>query len=1641
MINKRFISCCFSFVAISVALFCVENVGSSIVTEVKPNLGQNLGRRKETEAGGAANTVVAAASGGLRVSGRMSPSGESKVPHTDKSLGNLPSSISRYPDLLSLEDQTKVTSQINMQEVASSQYSSKMSKIYSKTPKSVSSRTYPKYSSNDLPAEKYIQNFYISGSMQTMEGRMDGECAGQLLEAEGISKSKMISFKCPSGSAISYLKLDYKEFTFSAKKNRNLENSKHTEVAITGLGFGCDDNMSFIQIGSLAVASKFMLSIPQEKKMWIHRATGFIERSITGQEYLAGFSVSGIDGTFGVNVPNNDYHIAFDIRENPPYVPRSRFSKYKEWSGSFITGGCVGLKSTKKMTFINKIGLIPIKVHPFNSIPLSSSPESYQLESSNIKTERVLSVPKLWPECQMLFSMSSGRYQSSFFLFKLPNSMNQLLFNFIEVTYTSKHVPISIEFRETVSKGSILLGKKVSDSSAIRVSRTGSISQITIGIAEENMSRLQLGFVSYFEVVIDGISTIFVQETVPSFKRTFSGNDLKYICAEVSNTGTLLGFGAYFTRKLYVLPFIQGGVQTHFQDLQGIFSVEGSSSSSAVLEAKKVQYLLPRHKKRSLVPVIDFISDRTIDVYQGKSIISNVCDFGGSSTLDEELDYYLVACKPGYFLKGLHAFSQTSESVIQAFQIACGNGEVRVGEKTANKGGITIIEDVQEAQSLAFEIGYSGNNLSREFMPVSLKIYSSSGDELYNHRTVDRKFKKIITSDSKISWRYSKDGPFNGICFAIETLNGRSLIRGLTLAKPEVLYEKQISESVVRPRILYPAEYRAFGLAYIAFGDVAIATRAGFSAPEECGGEWILGRDRKKSKKPEKPKDVGTFAFTCPRGHVITHIHARSNEKTELMGVVGLLCSDGYSGSIIGTYDDLVQMRSISLVEDLLSISPPYYIQSATVGVPQVFGDRFLSKLETFSQSVSSGENNLIYRFLSSKNGMENKKAVKSSQVGGGPFDTFCALVQSKLIRNSLKLKKEGILNIGLKPAPKKEPLRGRNPVKASGNIYVNQVNYPQCQMTRAPLSMEVRETFAVSCPGSNSFTRIIPLKFSSERNSKIIAFFLECDSGGRALVGYSSIKVDLGAPLDIPEDYKALSRELPARYLTEIDVSFDFKKKGVQGLDLYINDGRSSIYPVDVNKEEIPTLYTRRYIGYRLSMICLEFGESSKEMTGLGVYFKSQGLYWETEFILPPTQFPFIERSVPAVASGSRAERSKFVRASGSFVLGKPEEICRNWAGVNDREKNLSFGLSCGETSIREVSAYYTEPGAEIVGFEAICDKKDKESSFFCVGVCDSKFHRSSSSMEGISELEFGFSKKSASFGFFLASSMGVVKAKYRSGLVSSEGLGSSTYWTSEDNQGRALSTLCFNIDETKGDILAIGIQSESNEAVWNRIEPMKVEEEITSASGRQDASEPKESRTVRGVPKVNSKVDLDGIETLSLNELYGGRITHDKSEFLSYCRRLVGVHKDSSTSTAVLCPKNHRVATLMLYLSSPPPEGRITGMRVACHGQFESERVSVDDYWTGMFDIGTKTEYILKQGTEPTTFKRLSFGLNSGSRLVHVYGSDESGRKYIRYSQLDESVSKLTEYSQSEGYNYLRGLCFEIDQQGVHRIGFVIE
>ncbi|OII75010.1 uncharacterized protein cubi_03120 [Cryptosporidium ubiquitum] len=1629
MRNKKLITWSFLLILVVVGSFVVEYVGSSIVTEVKSSLGQRseqgLGVRTKENVWNAPN---------LKVKYGKKLKNEAKKSAKNKSSSDLPNSISRYPDLLSQKDRDESTKQIKMEdEVAGAQYYSKMSKVYSKNPKLSRSTTYPMYTSNYLPVEKYIEDFFVSGSMLTMEDRIDDECAGYLLEADGISKSRTISFKCPLGSAISYLRFDYKEFTFNAKKKKDSENIKHTEIAITGLGFGCDDNLSFIHIGSLA-KSEVRLSIPQEKKMWIHNVTAFIERSITGQEYLSGLSASGVDGTFGVNIPNNDFHIAYDLRENPPFLSRSHFSKSKEWSGSFITGGCVGLNSGKKMSFINRIALIPINVQPLKSIPIDLSPESYRFENNSVKVEKVLAVPKLWPECQMLFGTSSGKYQSNFFLFKLPNVVSQFYFNFIEVTYTLKHVPISIEFKETVSEGSVLLGRRVKDSSVIKVSRTGSISQITIGLTEDNMSTLQLGFVSYLEVVIDGISTIFIQERVPSFKRTFSGNNLKYICTEVSSTGTLLGFGAYFTKKLYVLPFIQGGVQTHFSDLQGIFSSESLDSSSTDIEVEKVQYLLPKHKKRSLIPVLDFISDRTVDVYQGKSITKNICNFGEQSKLNDDFDYYLVTCKPGYFLKGLHEFSWTSEDPMQAFQITCGNGEVRIGEKTPNKGGVTIIEDVQEAQSLAFEIGYRGENLSSEFMPVSLKIYNSKGDELYHHRTVDKKLKKIITSDSKISWKYDKDGPFYGICFGIETFNGKSIIRGITLAKPEIHREKQISESVVRPKIFYPPEYRAFGLAYIAFGDVAIATRVGSSPPEECRNQWIIDR---KNKKLEKSKDVGTFAFTCPKGHIITHIHARSNKKTELMGVVGLLCSDGYSGAIIGTYQDLVLIRNVSLVENLLSISPPYYIHSVLAGIPQIFGEKFLARLETYAQTLS-GETNLIYKYLSSKSGMARKKGTKSNEIKDGPFDAFCALVQSKLIRNSLKLKKEGILNIGLKAAPKIETLKGGNPIHTIGNIFVNQIGYPQCQMTRAPLTTEIRETFTVACPDSSSFTKIIPLKFSSEKNSKIVAFIVECDNGGRALIGYSSIKVDLDTLLDIPEDYKVFSKDLPAQYLTGIDVSFDFKKTGIQGFDLYINDGRFNIYPIGINKEEISTLYTRKYSGYSLSMICLEFGETSKEVTGFGAYFRSQGLYWEDDFILPPTQFPFIKEEKDSFSKISKIKESKYVKLSNSFVVPEPETVCMDWAGVHNKN-NLNFGLSCGEVSIKEIIICYGEEKSEIAGFKVICDHKDKDSSF-SVGICEDKLSKVIN-LNGASELELGFSKNSNSFGFFLVSNTeGIVLEKFKAKTLDSEGLGSSIYWTSDSNNGKILSTLCFNLDEENGGIKGVGVPSKNNEEIWNEIEGLSLEEEITQHN-RHYASEPKESRTVRGVPKVNSHANLDDIVTLSLNELYGGYITHDKNEFSTYCRKLVGIHKENSKNTAVLCPSSHRIATIMLYLSSPPPDGRIVGLHVACHNQFRSEKVSVDDSWTGMFEIGTKTEYVLKQGSAATIFKRLSFGMNSRNQLIYVFASDEIGRRYIMYSQAGETISKLTEYNQSEGYNYLRGLCFEMDNKNIHRIGFIIE
>ncbi|KAF7458123.1 signal peptide-containing protein with transmembrane domain [Cryptosporidium felis] len=1566
-----------------------------------------------------------------------------KEPENDLQAGEnrpstvLPSSISKYPNLLGEQIRNHNTQIFNFEdEVATAQYYSKMSKIYSKTPKFTKRTVYPNFSSNYLPADKFVEDFYVSGSMLTLEGRIDEECAGQLLDAEGISKSKVISFKCPPGSTISYLKFEYSEMIFKPKKSKSSD-PEYSEIAITGLGFGCDDNQSFIQVGSLANI-QHRLSIPQMKKIWINKFVGFIEKSITGQEFLSGFSASGSDGTFGVNIPNNDFHIAFDIRENPPVLPAVRPRRTREWSGSFITGGCIGINSTKRGIFINRIAMIPIKIQPAGTIPLNTSPDSYEFIHRSVKATKVFAIPKLWPECQMIFGSSSGKYQSHFYLFKLPNRETQLSFNKVEVSYSSKQIPISIEFTETVSESSLLLGvKAINDPSIIRVSRTGSISQITIGITEENISKLELGFISYLEVVIDGINTIFIQERVPTFKKTFSGEKLKYICAEISSSGALLGFGAFFGKRLYVTPFIQAGVQTHYSDIQAIFSSENLKSNEQRIETNKIQYLLPKHKKRSIIPVVDFISDRTIDVYQGKSITGNVCDFG-SSDLNDDFDYYLVACKPGYFLKGLHVFSPSFEDIIKAFQIVCGNGEVRIGDKTPNKSGITIVDDIQEPQSLGFEIGYKGSNLSRDFFPVSVKIFSSDEKELFHHRTVDKKLKKVVTSDSKIEWKFSKDGSFKGICFAFETVNRKSLFRGITLAKPDKTITRQISDSVVRPNIFYPTDYRAFGLGYIAFGDVAIATRMGSSTPEECRNKWLI---EQKNKKISKSKDLGTFSFTCPKGQIITHIHARSNKSTGLMGIIGLLCSDSYSGAIIGTSRDLFELRHISLVENLLSISPPYYIKSVLAGIPRIYNDKFLGKLETFPQKVQGSSP--FYSYLSNKENMGRKKAVKSFKYEDGPFDTFCTLVQSKLIRNSQKLK-EGILNIGLKPSPKFESLKGGNPVEIHGEIYVNQISYPQCQMIRAPLSTEIRETFVISCPDSSSFRRIIPLKFSSKKNSKIVAFVIECENGGRSLVGYSSIKINLGDKVNIPEDYKAFSTDLPIKYLTEIDVSFDFKQTGIWGFDLFVNDGRTNSYPIGVNKEEIITLFTRRFIGNSLKMICFEFGEKSREITGFGAYFKSQGLYWESEFILPPTQFPFIKEKKKS-KDLLKPEISRFFRVKDTYIISDPERVCKDWGGAYGNTRGgSSFGISCGASSFKEVTLCLEEEGGEITGIEVNCDG-EKESSF-AVGICNKNSLRKSSEMENVSEMEFGFSKESGIFSFFLVSDTdGIVLKKYRSDIIEKEGLGSSVYWTSDSNNGQMLNTLCFNVDEQYGKIRGIGVPFRNNGEIWKK-EEFQIEEEIPARreswgeNERHYASEPVESRTVRGVPKVNSETDLEGVKTLTLNELYGGYITHDKNEFSTYCRKLVGIHKESSKQTAVLCPINHRVATIMLYLSSPVPDGRIVGFRIACHGQFKSERVSVDDEWTGMFDIGTRSEHILKQGVKATIFKRLSFGMNSDNRLVYVYASDEVGRRYLKYSEQNEVVAKMTEYYQGEEHNYLRGVCFEMEEE-INRIGFVIE
>ncbi|KAK6589575.1 hypothetical protein RS030_203139 [Cryptosporidium xiaoi] len=1575
-----------------------------------------------------------------------------------KSGSTLPSSITINEDKKK-SDESNIKGINFGNEIANLQFNSKLSKLYVKTPYSVDRKIFPKSTSNYQIPDKFVENVYKSKSMFTMEGRVDDECVGHLLEAEKMRSTKLISFKCPLGTSISYVRIEYKEYKYKPKK-KNIKNNpelQHIETAITGLGFGCDDNISFINIGTLARFG-MVLSVPEMKKMWINKITGYFIRSITGREYLSELVVSGSDGTLGVNHNHENKRGETERKSVSVPINHLNLKSHKEWSGSFITGGCIGLSMSKKETFISKLAMISVNVGPVNGIPQSviSNEGEYYYSSVGVEANKVLVLPKLWPECQMLFGRESGRFKSNFFLFKLPNSENELFFNYIEVKYDLKKRPISIEFKELISKSSLFLGKKMenlnkslsSSPSVITISRTGQISQITIGIDEKNMSRMDLGFLSYLEVVIDGMSTIFIQEKTPSFKRTFSGENLKYICAEISNEGNLLGFGAFFTNRLYVLPFSQGGVQTHYSDLEGVFSPNLYKSLENDDLDNTPQYYLKKHKKRAELPVIEFISSETIDVYQGKSILKSVCNFGRKENDNEEIDYYLITCKPGYFLKSLNMFSYTTEDIIRGLEIGCGNGEVIIGEKTPLKRGVRILEHVKESESLGFEIGFSGSNLSEDFLPVSLKIFRN-GNEEFNHKTVDVKQKKVIVSNERVGWNYKKNGSFKGMCFALDTNTNKIRFRGISIVEKQVETEKRdsISGSLIRPNILYPPDYRALGLGYIAFGDVVFASRVGTDAPEECKSRWIIERNIKKSEKTEH---MGNFAFSCPKGNIITHIYASSNEKTKLMGIIGLLCSDGYSGAIIGTSQDLIEFKYVSLVENLLSLSPPYFITSVNSGIPRNSNDKFLAKLETYVKYKNNGENSLFYKYISENKAFQRKKRLKTGEVNDGPFDTFCALIQTRLIKESKKLNKEGILNIGLGSSPKREELKGGNPIKSFGKIFVNQITFPQCQMVRAPLSTEIRETFTISCPEGSKFTKFIPIKSKINGESKITAFLIICDSNGIALVGYTSYEVDLDSFDSVPSEIKAYQEDLPMENLTEIDVSFDFKKTGLQGLDLHINDGRIIKYPKGVNKEEIKTLYTRKYIGDSLSMICFEFGEKSKEVTGFGAYFKSQGLYWESDYILPPTQFPFDKERPNYSSNISPIESSKFITNIGVHLIKDGNSVCSdNWVGLFKNENNnyLNFGFSCGLLTISELVMYFSDDLMEVVGIEGKCDELNSDKSFK-VGKCDGKYKEAVDlKTSKVGEIDFGFSKKSNIFGFFSFSTInGEVISKFRSKLMEFEGAGSSLYWSSEINGDKMLTTICFNIDSETGKIKGIGVPKESNSIIWEKIEPaMEIETVIegtkkTEKLERHYASEPIESRTVRGIPRVDSKIDLDSVKTLTLNELYGGFISHDKNVFASHCRKMVGLHKEDSKQTSIFCPKNHRIATIMLYLSSPSPDGIVVGMKIACHGQFENQRVTLEDSWTGMFQIGTITKYEYIQGTEPTVFRSLVFGLNNSDNIVYTFASDHSGRKYLEYNNENEIVSKMTEYRQDK-YNHLRGLCFEMDFDNIHRIGFIIE
>ncbi|EEA06788.1 uncharacterized protein CMU_014640 [Cryptosporidium muris RN66] len=1354
------------------------------------------------------------------------------------------------------------------------QFPSEVSKSFIKKPEFIKERVTSNLFGNAIPILKHIPNFFRSGGKPIInENSMDAMCAGQLLETPTGPTSKVVSFLCPRGSVISYTSIGYREMIFRSKKK--ISSFLHRELAISGLFLGCDDHSSVIAIGSITKITSD-LRLPDVNKSWINFAEAYVSRSIMGNEYISALVLSGPDILSGIS---SKFHPSSKMGPTPPINEEpsmGHFISKKKWNANFFRGACVGLHSNSQGIWITKFGLIPLMID--NSIELLPVPNISQTKTivNGLQIKGIIVIPKLWPECQMIFSKYSGKELNNNFVIKTISNKDLSEFNVIEVVYNKNYIPKALIFKELTSDSFFILGDSIIHSNDLRKIRKGKISSITFGFGDSNNSFLDS--ITFFEAVVDGKVTIFINNQNKNYYRTFSGKGLKYICVELSSYGSLVGFGAFFSQHTSLLPFVNQGIQ--FSYANSYFRCTKDCSETSVLSS--FRFTVPNNNILLSNKLINFNSTNKVQIYT--EIIPGIseCNLDLNTYIPSHVKLVHINCKTGYMFNSLSWYYNLNDGIITGIKIGCDGEEVSVGKLTNYINGLNYQANNNKQNVDGFTFAFSGSIIDPNFKIVEASILNSNKRAIILHDSLDTSKKLSLTPSRGISWYKKGDENFQGFCFALDTKKLDYPIIGMFLGKDQnSRFNTDISGLSLPLFAPYDSSYRYYDSNHIAFGYITV--------------KKIFINKQQARKYHLSETNLVKVSVVCPVGHIISNIQISSNPLSTMAGSIAILCSDSYSGAIIGSSDNLFYHRNIDIISFMLKRNIPQYIQRIKFKLSASNTKRLVGSLEAETFYSENNRPYTIYSYLSKK----MKKGLKSNLeeiISDGPFDGFSVIVRSKnLTKKNLSKEKEGIISINFRPSKNVFPPLTRNLIKSIGKILIAPIEFPQCQMIRAPSNNRLRISYSITCPESSEFTSIQIFKATPDSNSKIAAVKIICSLGSFAIIG--------NPPVEIFSKYSSVSKisdfygypSVETSKIRKIMAFFDPKKSHITALDWLSEDGNLNEYPpvIGTNRQNNRT-YQREFVGNILKMICIEVSPDSNEVTGFGAFFWSQGINW-----LPPIELEYTLEDIQKGTKNKLEYNSKLLNFKNVDFFHNSKELCNIWGGLKKKSDSLSIGFSCKESLINHINICSKVKGLKISGIEVTCSSSD--DSYFVVGNCSSTMYKSKMDTQAqIGSVEFGFTKITGELGFFLVSNIEkTVLSTYSSNKSYEEGIGSMSVWSMNEDDKLSNSNLiamCFDLDENESIISAIGFSSVISGVISDNgfeiefdsgatIKSNYMEKELLDTSSQNSKTEEK-SIAAQNIKYNTLEGESEKMAPFSLNEKYGTKTVYNPFALYNFAK-----------------------------------------------------------------------------------------------------------------------------------------------------------